>query len=73
MSRYFFHVRNGIPLVIDKVGKELAGLFEARLEARALADQVRSELGKVPQLSRELHVEIEDDTGKVLGIVNLYQ
>jgi hypothetical protein len=33
MPRFFFHVRHGSDLILDKTGFELAGLVEARRKA----------------------------------------
>lgn len=73
MMRFYFHIRDGIRLVTDDVGKDLNDLDEARREAEILAAEVRSEITKPIDLVKELHVEIEDETGKIIAMVKLDQ
>jgi hypothetical protein len=71
MPRYYFHVRDGLRLVTDDTGKELAGIAEARGQAEVLAGEIRCEMAMTPSLMNDLRVEITDSTGKVLDSVNL--
>jgi hypothetical protein len=73
MTRFYFHIRDGIRLVTDDVGKDLKDIGEARREAEMLAAEVRSEITKPVDLVKELHVEIEDETGRTVAVVKLDQ
>jgi hypothetical protein len=54
MTRFYFHIRDGIRPVTDDVGKELKELDEARREAEMLAGEVRSEITTPVDLVKEL-------------------
>jgi len=71
MPRYYFPIKDGIILVPDDTGKELQDVEEARAEAERLAEQVRQELRRTPNLVDELRVEIRNSEDQVLGWVGL--
>jgi len=71
MPHYYFHIQDGVRLVVDKNGKELGNEEEAYREAMRLAEQVLSELGRTPNLANELNVEIRDAGGRLVGHVPL--
>jgi hypothetical protein len=73
MPRFYFHIKDGVRLVTDDVGRELKDIEEARREAAMLASVVRTEITKPADLVKELHVEIEDETGGIVGRVKLDQ
>lgn len=73
MPRFYFHIKDGVRLVTDDVGKDLKDLDEARQEGTILASEVRSEITKPADLVKELHVEIEDETGRIVGMIRLDQ
>jgi hypothetical protein len=73
MSRFYFHIKDGVRLVTDDVGKELKDVDEARREGIILASEVRMEITKPADLAKELFVEIEDETGKIVGRIKLDQ
>jgi hypothetical protein len=73
MPRFYFHIKDGVRLVTDDVGKDLQDIEEARREGAMLASEVRSEITKPVDLVKELHVEIEDEAGKIVGMINLDQ
>jgi len=71
MPRFYFHIKDGVRLVADDVGKELKDIVEAQREGALLAAEVRSEITKPADLVKELHVEIEDETGRIVGMIKL--
>jgi hypothetical protein len=73
MPRYYFHVKDGVRLVTDDVGKNLKDYDEACREAAILAAEVRSEITKPADLVKELHIEIEDETGRIVNRIKLDQ
>ncbi len=73
MPRYYFHIRDGVRLVTDDVGKNLKSIEEAFREAAILASEVRAEITKPVDLVKELHVEIEDETGRIVGKISVAQ
>jgi len=73
MPKFYFHIKDGVRLVTDDVGKDLRDLDEARREGTILASEVRSEITKPADLVKELHVEIEDENGRIVGMIQLDQ
>jgi hypothetical protein len=73
MPRFYFHIRDGVRLVTDTVGRDLKDIDEARREGTMLASEVRSEITKPVDLVKELHVEIEDETGRIVDRIKLDQ
>jgi hypothetical protein len=73
MPRFYFHIKDGVRLVTDDIGKDLKDAEEARREGAMLASEVRSEITTPADLVKELHVEIEDEAGRIVGMINLDQ
>ena len=71
MPRYFFHVREGSNLNRDCEGQEMADAAAARQEAISTGREI---LGEKLLHGGELDsrtIEITDETGRVVGIVNV--
>ena len=71
MPRYFFHVREGSTLNRDSEGQELADAAAAHGEAISTGREI---LGEKLLHGGELDgrtIEIADETGKVVDIVNV--
>jgi hypothetical protein len=73
MPRFYFHIKDGVRLVSDDVGKELKDVDEARRAAAMLASEVRMEITRPENLVKELHVEIEDENGRIVDRISLDQ
>jgi len=71
MPRFYFHIKDGVRLVTDDVGKVLNDIEEAQREGALLAAEARSEIWKPADLVKELYVEIEDETGRIVGRIKL--
>lgn len=70
MPRYRFNVRHDEHMFLDTESQELPGIEEAEAEAlRALAEMAKDAIPAT--MSRELAVEVADETGKPLLIVKL--
>jgi hypothetical protein len=64
--RYYFNVRDGLPIINDHIGVELADLPAAIEEGRREAALVASALRNQPGLVKEMAVQICDQDGKIL-------
>lgn len=71
MPRYFFNIRDGVPIIKDNIGVELPDLTAAIEEARREANLIVSGLRSQPELLKELKVNICDAQGNVIDYVNL--
>ena len=70
MSLYYFHIRNGLNLVLDEEGTECSDLIAMQIEAQASArDLLRVEL--LPFSSELLpSIEVEDEDGNAVGMAS---
>ena len=71
MPKYFFHVRDGFPLIQDHVGVELPDLAAAREQGHRVAETVVGGLIEKPELFSDLRVDICDAAGNTLQRVEL--
>jgi hypothetical protein len=65
MSRYFFHVRDGVSDE-DEEGVELADLEAVRKEAVSTAASILRDLAAEPWLTRAWALEVTDQEGQVV-------
>lgn len=70
MPRFFFHIRDGGTLLRDEAGGEFDSLSEAHHEAVKLARCAVSDMHDVGDTACEQAVEVCDDQGAVLEVVN---
>ena len=69
MSRYFFHLRDGVDYLLDPEGVELAALGAAKAYAtRSAYSIMAAELGH-GKLDLSVHIEIVNAEGAVLATV----
>jgi hypothetical protein len=69
MSRFFFHLHNGIGLIQDEYGRELPDLARVRAEAvKGIRSVVGDEVlnGRIDLRGR---IEVVDEEGKVVATV----
>jgi hypothetical protein len=61
MSLYYFHLRDGVDILVDEEGRQLDGL--AALQRAALADArcIMSEDAKEGRLRLDLRIDVEDE------------
>lgn len=71
MPRYYFNVRDGIPIITDHTGIELPDLPAAVAEAQREAALVASAMRNQPDLVKEMSVQVCDDKGQILAKVDL--
>lgn len=71
MPKFFFNVRDGVPIIRDHVGTDLPNMAAAVERARRIADRVVGGLLEQPDLFEDLHVEICDATGNILRKIEL--
>ena len=70
MPRYFFHVREGSVLSRDEEGQELADAEAARAEAVSSAREILGETLLHGGSLNHRTIEIADETGHVVDVVN---
>lgn len=71
MPRFYFNVRDGVPVIQDRVGIELPDLAAAIEHARKEAVLVVSGLRSQPDLLKDLRIQVCDEDGNVLERVDL--
>lgn len=71
MPRFYFNVRDGIPIIQDRVGIELPDRRAAIEHARKEAVLVVSGLRSQPDLLKDLKIHVCDEDGNVLERVDL--
>jgi hypothetical protein len=71
MPRFYFNIRDGIPVIKDHVGVDLPDLDAAIEEAKREANLVVSGLRSQPDLLKSLKVQICDADGAILQQVDL--
>ncbi|UVC12622.1 hypothetical protein IHQ71_31635 (plasmid) [Rhizobium sp. TH2] len=71
MPRFYFNVRDGIPIINDRTGIELPGLPAAVEEAHREAALVSSAMRNQPDLVKEMSVQVCDKEGKILARIDL--
>ena len=67
MSRYFFHIRDGLEFVPDEEGVECRDLFAAWEEALCSAGDIALSDYKRGLLGPAVTIEIEDEEGNVVA------
>ena len=69
MAQFYFNVYN-TETTLDEVGSDLAGLSEAKAEARnAAADLIREEILAGRRLHRSHRIEVEDENRQVVHVL----
>jgi len=69
MPHFFFHIRDGKSLLPDDIGGEFKDLSEARGEAVNLAKCSRRDMGDIGEAADYQAVEICDEHGNLVDIV----
>jgi hypothetical protein len=69
MPRYFFHVRDGDDLILDREGLELPDLDSALEECRSLVRTVLNEDQHRAILSPGRQFEIVDELGRLVLVI----
>ena len=67
MARFYFHIRNASHLTLDEEGMDLAGIVEARIEARLSAGDLAMAAMRGGHGVNGGEIEIADERGTVLG------
>ena len=74
MTKFFFHIRHRDVLVEDEEGLDLAGINEARLEARnSAADLIAAQIRSGHGVCARTTIEVADEYGRRLGSVDARQ
>jgi len=69
MRRYYFDIREGDEIFSDEEGLELSTIEKVQEEAaRSLADMARDAIGTLGTSSRQMSIEVRDDSGPVLHL-----
>ena len=69
MRRYYFDIREGDEIFPDEEGLELSTIEKVQEEAaRSLADMARDAIGTLGTSSRQMSIEVRDDSGPVLHL-----
>jgi hypothetical protein len=71
MPTYYFNVRDGVPVIQDRVGMNLPDLAAAIEHARKEAVLVVSGPRSQPDLLKDLKIQVCDENGNMLESVDL--
>lgn len=66
MSIYFFHLRDGVDLILDEEGAELADLAAARARAMVSARSILSAETLAGRLPFNMRIDVEDELGVIV-------
>jgi len=71
MPLFFFHLRNSEDLITDQIGRELAGLEEARSEALVEARALIAADARTGKIDFDQRIEVEDADGSIVHVLPL--
>jgi hypothetical protein len=71
MTRFYFHIREGLRLIPDEEGLDLPNMAAARLEAEASAVDLARAAARYATCGSASAIEITDDSGRCLDWVEV--
>ncbi len=66
MALYFFHLRDGIDVLLDPEGRELAGVDEVAGAALLEARSIIAEDAREGRIALDQHIDVVDQSGSLV-------